>query len=316
MNYRSLLRQLAIAISVVAVANVGIARLARHSIPRQLLAKAERAEPATDLFLGNSTMACGVDELAFAESVLGHRPLNLGLMATYPVEHLLIYRRQEKHAGAAVYYGYFDRQLTAPPTARPESLLGNRAMSYYVDPPLAYDYYSGDSSFRMLGFHLAGFFPAYVERAAVWGRVERLRRQLGGVGLPKADENRFGRVADFDFLQESTENFSLGCQTAVRDRTPLSAPISSILQAARSRRSTIYFIEMPMSGVHRKLYNSNEEWLAYRKYLAELIREVDAIDIPAGDWVSEDGFADAIHMNERGARTFSSKLGESARNHR
>lgn len=314
MRFRYAVVQMMIAFSILAIANIGISRLAHNSLPRQLLAQAERADPSTDLFLGNSTMACAVDEVAFAESAPGRRPLNLGLGATGPVEHFLIYRRQEKHAGAAIYYGHFDRQLTEPATAQPDTLIGNRALAYYVDPSQAYKFYAGDSDFRTFRFHLAGFFPAYIERSAVWGRVEKVRRSLGRIGLPEQEETRFGRVADFDSLMTSSTDFSLDCLRAVHDRASLSPPILEILDVARMRRVAVYFVEMPMPSAHRRSHNSSEEWVLYRKYLSELMRDSGVIDIPAGDWVSDAGFADAIHMNEIGARTFSSKLGDMARN--
>ena len=53
---------------MLAAANIGVNRMARNSVPRQLLRTADQAEPATDLFLGNSTMMSGLDEAAFVEA--------------------------------------------------------------------------------------------------------------------------------------------------------------------------------------------------------------------------------------------------------
>ncbi len=58
--------QIVLAVLFVFAANVGIQWAASSSLPRKLLAKAKRAEGVTDLFFGDSLMARGYDEAAFA----------------------------------------------------------------------------------------------------------------------------------------------------------------------------------------------------------------------------------------------------------
>jgi len=131
--------------------------------------------------------------------------------------------------------------------------------------------------------------------------------------MPERKKNRFGRVEDFDFLETAPDEFAIRCRRVTSDRTPLSRPVVAILSEARERGSTVYFVEMPMPSKHRKLYNTGEEWIAYRSRLAELIREAGAIDLPACDWVPDGDFDDAIHLNKIGARLFSTKLNEAVR---
>jgi hypothetical protein len=307
MTYCRLAIQILLAVIVLVAANVVVSVLARNSNPRQLLRSGDEAEPATDLFLGNSLMAAGLDTTAFA-AVKPGRPLNLSLGSSSPVEHALIYQRQGKHRGATVYYGFFDSQLTDLQDGGWEKLVGNRAMAYYVEPETAIGFYAPDSPLRSCGHRLVARIPVLVERHTIWSKVEKLRRLLGEIGMPRKDTNRFGRAEDFVLLEADPDEFASRCSQAVADRVPLNGPLRAIFHQANGRNSPVLVVEMPMTEQHRQRFYSGPAWEAYRSHLIECVREAGGVYVPAADWVGQDGFADHLHMNAVGARAFSSRL--------
>src|SRR5438874_1911993 len=121
-----LLVQVGVSVAGLILLNVLVQGLSATTLPRQVLRHCEESELATDLFLGNSTMAAGLDEAAFLAAAPGRRGLNAALGGTPPVEHYLIYSRQDRHAAAGVYYGFYDTQLTGHPTGDWDTLVGNR----------------------------------------------------------------------------------------------------------------------------------------------------------------------------------------------
>src|SRR5437870_5107325 len=120
-------------------------------------------------------MAAGLDEAAFLAAAPGRRGLNAALGGTPPVEHYLICSRQDRQAAAGVYYGFYDTQLTAHPSGDWATLVGNRAIVYYVDPDLALQFYFPEQPTKVFFLKLASRLPMLVERQAIWLRVERLR---------------------------------------------------------------------------------------------------------------------------------------------
>ncbi len=308
MAIRQLAVQVLLGAAVLLVANICVRFLARNSVPRQLLLRGERAEPATDLFLGNSTMAAGLDETAFA-SVKPGRPLNIALGASSPVEHYAIYRQQDKHRTAAVYYGFLDTQLTDLPKGGWDTLVGNRAMAYYVDPDAAIRFYAADSPGRAFSLRLVGKVPILVERTSLWAKVEMVRRFLGEIGMPKKETNRFGRAEDFSLLEADSDEFVHRCRRAAADRIPLSAPLTAIFAQAKEWGTAVHVVEMPMPEGHRRRFYNSPEWKAYRAHLIELVQAAGGVYVPASDWVGEAGFADNLHLNAAGANEFSVRLG-------
>src|SRR4051812_26412401 len=115
MKLLSFAKQLVVTAIVLVAANIVIGQATKNSLPRQLLRHGQETKGATHSFLGNSTMAAGLKESAFATARPGSVPLNLGLGDTGPVEHYLIYRQQQPHDAVTIYYGFLDTQLTDPP---------------------------------------------------------------------------------------------------------------------------------------------------------------------------------------------------------
>jgi hypothetical protein len=310
MKLHSLFIQIIIALVVVAEANVIVHSRAGNSVPRQLLRHGEQAAVATDLFLGNSTMAAGLDETSFAEAFPGSRPLNLGLGSSSPVEHYLIYLKQDRHHNANVYYGFLDTQLTDQPEGSWSTLVGNRAMSYYAGVDVAIGFYAADEPIKAAILRVVARTPMLVDRYAIWSKVELLRRKLGALGMPQLQTNRFGRAADFALLEPADEKaFARRCRADAENGVPLNAAVTAILRHAREQSVSAFIIEMPLPQQHRQRFYGTDDWNAYRTYVDALISKEGAVLVPAADWVTDDGFADNLHLNAAGAKSFSSRLG-------
>ena len=104
-------------------------------------------------------------------------------------------------AGAAVVYGFLDTHLTDPVDGGWDSLVGNRALAYYVDPEAARRLYAANSPAQALILQIVGQVRALSRRYAIWAKVELLRRKLGEMGMPAKETNRFGRTEDFALLE-------------------------------------------------------------------------------------------------------------------
>jgi hypothetical protein len=300
--------QVVLAMTVLVAANILFQRLSRNSVPRALLRTAEQSKPATDLFFGNSTMAAGLDNQAFAAAKPNSQPVNLGMGSSSSVEHYLIFRQQLKHQSSAVYYGFFDTQLTDPAEGDWGTLVGNRSMSYYIEPETAIRFYAPDSPAKATTLRLVSLVPILAERYTIWSKVELLRRSFGEVGMPKKKSNQFGRVEDFALLESPKAEFIARCQQATSLRTPFSSPISAMFQRVRASGRKLYVIEMPLPMSHRQGFYRYSEWLAYRAHIMKLVTETGGIYVSASDWIGEDGFSDHLHLSPTGAKTFSTRL--------
>src|SRR5207237_645379 len=117
--------------------NGAVDRVSQHALPRQLVRAIDASAPVTDLFVGNSLAMAVFDPSIFERSAPGSRAFNAGLGATYPVEHDILLTRALRLQPSHVYYGVFDRQLTDESPSDASSLIGNRALDYYIDPELA-----------------------------------------------------------------------------------------------------------------------------------------------------------------------------------
>ena len=204
--------QIAIAAAMLVAANALIARMARNSVPRQLIRTIDNFPNATLLASGNSLMAAAFDEPTFQKSweaeppaSMKVKPLNIALGASGTVEQLLLLR----HAFAVnpnaniIVYGFFNQQLTEIPTGGWNDLTGNRAMSYYVEPYFAADIYAPESRLQLLQIGIIGHVPMLVERLTLWAKVEKVRRKLEEIGLPHERTTVFGRAGDFRAMEIS-----------------------------------------------------------------------------------------------------------------
>ncbi len=298
------------ALAVLAVANAAVWAGARNALPRQLVRRAQQTAPPTHLFLGNSTMASSIDEAAFAASMRGSRPLNAALGATGPVEHYILYRQIQLSRGAWLVYGFLDTQLTDAPEGSWSTLTGSRSLVYFFDPEIAFEMYAPGGSWRSRLLRAASYVPVLVNRGAIWGRVERMRRGLEKLGQPPQAESRFGRSVDFSLLEPEPAEFAGRCERAARDQTPFSRPVAEIFGRATAQGNPIVVIEMPAPSLHRQRCYTGPAWAAYRQHLRALMSGVGAIYLDASDWLPDDAFSDGLHVNKPWAALFSARLAQ------
>jgi hypothetical protein len=292
--------------------NLVIHRIARSSQRQQLMAALERIPADTDcLFIGNSLVEAGLDAGAFQEGwprgTIHSR--NIALGATYPTEHYLILKKalSGKVKPKYIIYGFFDDELNVPASGKWEELVGNRALSYYF-PDDAADIYKPGSTLKKWELRVASRVPMFSERSSLWGKVDVLREEFGGVGMPHRERNRFGFVQNFSALEASgIEDFNRRCNAAANGG--FSVPVEKIIQLAQEHGATLVLVEMPMPSRHRQTFYSTEAWSRLQRRLQSLAFEKHLRYISASDWVGNDAeFEDVTHLNEVGAKDFSAQL--------
>lgn len=308
---KNLLVTLGLAAGILVAFNLLVKHVARNSVPRQLIRNIDAARGITHLALGNSLVAAGFDPSAF-EASMAPQPVvafNAGLGASGTVEHLMILQRalREDKTVKVVIYGFFDFQLTDVPTATLTDFFGNRAVAFYLDPGLALRSYQMSPSDR-IEFDLLRHVPMVVERAGIWANVERMRREMGEVGMPRADTNRFGRVADFSLLEaRSPADFESQCELG--QKAGLSQPVLEMIADAHARGAQVVIVEMPMHPYHQSHFYALDAWDKYRDHLRELVEAQHATYLNAADWIEDaNEFADHLHLTPTGAQDFSRRL--------
>jgi hypothetical protein len=304
---------LAIALLSVGAVNAGIAIATRHSIPRQVMANANRSRAASVLALGNSLVAAGFNGPVFNVSAgLDSRrgAANIAMGSSTPVEQLLLLRfsfQQGVHP-RILLYGFFDFQLTDGIVLSTSELVGNRAMLYYVEPDYGRQFYQL-SPRDGLEFTIMKHVPMFADRGAVWAKVERLRRSLAQYGMPVERMNRFGRAGDFALLEASSvAEFIERCQSGLQ--SDLNPAVREIIEQSSAAGAQVVFIEMPMSPAHLRSFYETPAWKRYRKHLQELLDTRRVTYIDASHWIGDGSlFADSLHLSEEGAERFSRRLG-------
>jgi hypothetical protein len=311
MSGKNFLVSLGLAAGILVAFNLLVHHFAQNSVPRRLVRQIDATAGITHLALGNSLIAAGFDPSVF-EASMAPEPVvafNAGLGASGTVEQLMILRRALRDTSTVkvVIYGFFDFQLTDAPAASLTDFFGNRAVAFYLDPGLARRSYQMSLSDR-LGFDLLRHVPMVVERAGIWANVERMRREMGEVGMSPADTNRFGRVADFALLEaRSPADFASKC--ARGQKASLSQPVLEMISDAHARGAQVVIVEMPMHPYHRSHFYALDAWDKYRDHLRKLVEAQHATYLSAADWIPEaDEFADHLHLTAAGAKDFSARL--------
>jgi hypothetical protein len=307
MRGRTLAAQLVVWIGAIVALNVLIARLTVNALPRQLVRAIDGATHVTDLVAGNSLMAAAVDARELERLQPGSRVLNVALGSSSPVEHDLLIRRAMRLTPERVLYGFFDTQLTRPMPNRLSDLTGTRAMIFYVDR---------EEAIRLLGsdgppawqIRLASLVPMYVERATLWGVVERMRRSLASIGSPRQATGRFGRIADFADLEDDPQAFRDHCTAVVARRLPLLPAVDDMFETVRRGHAQALVVLAPMTSRHRRSYYEMSEWSAYVGYLRVELAARGATYVDASAWIPDEEFEDAVHVSERGALEFTRRL--------
>ncbi|MFZ0681152.1 hypothetical protein [Candidatus Binatus sp.] len=302
---------LGLAAGILVAFNLIVRHVARNSVPRQLLRQIDAARGVTHLAVGNSLIFSDFDPSVFDAS-MAPQPVvafNAGLGASGTVEQLMILQRALRGASTVklVIYGFFDFQLTDPPSATLSDLIGNRAVAFYLDPGQALRSYQMNPSDR-LEFEILRHVPMVVDRAGIWAKVERIRREMGEVGMPPVETNRFGRVADFALLEaRSPAEFASQCELG--QRAGLSQPVVEMIADAHARGAQVVIVEMPMHPYHQSHFYALGAWDKYREHLRKLVDAQHATYLNADDWIEDPNeFADHLHLTPSGAQDFSRRL--------
>lgn len=301
--------QVSISIGIIAAFNLLVIHLSKNSIPRQILRTAQSSETVTDIFVGNSLMQAGFNTKVFEANLSNRKAINLGLGSSSPVEHYLLLKSTTRQSKTTIYYGFFDTQLTDQITSDYDSLFGNRAASYYIEPETAILLYAPNDFIKAWQLRLTGKVPMLVERAALWANIERIRRSIGSIGVPSTSVNQFGRTEDFQILEPINQaSFAQLCKSVVQNKVAFNSGINSILKLANQRSTETIFILMPMTKKHRDRFYAMSEWQDYYGYLNNLLNMNGGSLINASDWIADDGFSDGLHLNDLGAKLFSEKI--------
>ncbi len=306
MTPRRLFAQVLVFAAAFAGLNRIVVRLDRDAIGRLYVVEALAEPPADVIVVGNSTMVAAFGEREF-RAAAGRSGLNVAVGATSPVEQLAAARAVlPRHPGATLVVGYLETQLTDAPQGRYADLTGTRAMIYEFGPDLAAEYYAPDDPLKRLGLRLAAGLPVLHARGALWGRVERVRRHLGAVGLPRAVDGRFGRADDFAILYPDPDEFAGRAGRHADDRVPFAGPVAAMFRLGYA--GGVVLVEMPMPGPYRARYTGTPEYDRYRTHVRTLATAAGGRVIRADDWVPDAEFEDALHANRAGRAAFTPRL--------
>ena len=308
------LYSLFVAAIVVILINATVVFFTRNSVPRRVMAHARQRPSAEVAAIGNSLIVTGFDEPAFDAAMnLDEEKgsVNLGLGASSPVEQLLLlrYALSQGMRPRMLIYGFYDLQLSTPVEFETREIIGNHAMLYYLEPEYGRAFYR--LSFRDgVEFEVMRHFPMMTERGAIWAKVEKMRRKMAELGLPKEQTNRFGRVQDFSLLEAAnTSEFIKQCDSA--SQRGLVQPVRELIRAATQGGMKVVFVEMPMSPAHVRSYYETSSWDYYRSHIRTLVSAQSVKYIDASHWFAdEELFADHLHLSEAGAKQFSERLGK------
>jgi len=299
------------------VVNLAVNRAAINSVPRQTLRAIDAAPPVIGMFAtGGSLVAAGFDaatvEGAFESS--GH-PLvvvNGALGATDSLEHLLLLRRAlQHHTVQELVYGFFDQQMSDDMPLENSNLIGNHAMLYYEEPQIVVRYARFDLM-NLITFQAYRCCAVFRERGTIWARVEKLRRAMAAVGMPRQETNRFGRAEDFDLLESvSPQAFTQRCNQVLQTGQMLSPRIQEMFQEAGARGVKIIVVEMPLHSWHVKTFYELPVWSEFRRATRQAVERAGASYIDASHWIPEESqFDDHVHLGPSGAVRFSRLLAE------
>lgn len=317
MKRQTLFIALSIAALIVTAANLATGRAASNSVPRQAMRNINTAGPVINVLgVGSSLVAAGFDEAAVRQTYQRAGrvvvAINGGLGATGSIEHLDLTRLALRHHTVQdLVYGFADQLMSTEAPLKNSDLIGNRAMLYYDEPQLTLRYARFDLLDRM-EFQTYRCCALLRERGAIWAKVEKLRRAMQEVGMPRQETNQFGRRADFDLLESANlEEFTRKCQDLMRSGDFLSPVIQELLKEARSSGTRITVVEMPMAPFHVKRFYDQPIWEAFRIQNRRAVERAGASYLDASHWIPADAdFQDHVHLSRSGAAKFSRLLAE------
>lgn len=317
MRKRAICAAIGICIITLTGSDLLVDHMSSNSVPRQVMRTIVNAPSMIDVLgIGNSLMAAGFVPGVIEEtfSAVGQRcvAVNGGLGASDLIEHLTLTRLAlGHHTVKTIVYGFFDNQMSSDILGRNSDLVGNHSMLYYLEPQLTLRYGRFDVVDR-LWFQIYRSNALLRERSAIWTKVERLRRFIGGFGMPAQDINRFGRKDDFSLLEpKDTQTFVRACDDAIRGGEYISAPVRRLLMEAREHRTKVLVVEMPMHPNHLRRFYAQESWTRLITRTRAAVEDAGASYLDASTWIPDASlFEDALHLSKEGGRAFSRRLAQ------
>jgi len=306
-----------ITVVMIAAANWTLGRAALNSVPQQTMRKINGAGPVIGVLgVGNSLMQSGFDPTSFQDTFQrAGRPViavNGGLGSTTQIEQLALTRLALRHHTVHdLVYGFSDQQMTTEAPLKNSDLIGNHAMLYYQEPQLTLQYARFDFLDRV-EFQTYRCCALLRERSNIWAKVEKMRRAMEEIGMPRQETNQFGRRADFDLLEYADPNeFVRRCSEVMRSGDFLSPVVQEIFREAEASGSRVTVVEMPMHPIHLTRFYDQAAWKQFRLQNRLAVEGAGAIYIDASRWIPEEGdFQDHLHLARSGAARFSRLLAE------
>jgi hypothetical protein len=314
---RTCFSALAVTIVMVCCANWAVGRASSNSMPRQIMRHVQEPGSAIDLLgMGNSLVATGFDEselqATFQKAGQAIVAINGGLGATGTIEHLAMTRLALQHRTVReIIYGFFDQQLSAEQPLKNSDIIGNRAMLYYDEPQLTLRYAHFDW-LELLEFQTYRCCALLRERGTIWTKVEKMRRSMQEVGMPRQETNQFGRRNDFSLLEFSDpRQFARSCQEVMSSGDFLSPPIQELFKEAQSYGARVTVVLMPMHPLHLERFYDQPVWEQFARLNRTAVERAGATYIDASRWIPEEAdFQDHLHLSESGGKRFSRLLAE------
>jgi hypothetical protein len=308
---------IAVTLVIVAAADLAVGRAASSSVPRQTMRRINAAGPVINVLgVGSSLMAAGFDEAAvqqtFQKAGRDIVAINGGLGASGAIEHLdLVRLALQHHSVQYLVYGFADQQMSTEPPLKNSDLIGNRAMLYYDEPQLTLQYARFDWLDR-IEFQTYRCCALLRERSNIWAKVEKMRRAMQEVGMPRQETNRFGRRADFNLLEATgPEQFGERCRTVIRSSDFISPALQELFKEAKGHGTRVMVVEMPATPLHVKRFYDQPMWEEYSVGNRAAFDRAGLAFIDASRWIpNANDFQDNFHLAATGASKFSRLLAE------
>ena len=246
------------------------------------------------VFLGNSVAEAGFDVPMFIAAWPKRAgliaPINLALRETTPEEHgiILLHTLALPVKLKYLIYGFVDDQLithsaeTEPMETGAIFSARHVASVYTPRPPTKWRQTTTRSH-----------APKLALRASLWDEIDLLRWSLDELALETDEVTSFNRR----------------CASTISTRSGFSIEVREIIRLGREHGATVILVEMPTTTAHRQAFHQSPVWARMHRYIEALAWEEGAVFLTGSDWVTDDGFfMDASHLNEAGAKLFSSRL--------
>ena len=141
-------------------------------------------------------------------------------------------------------------------------------------------------------------------------RVQRLQDAL--TGADHGSENRFGQFSDMAALERDLRaRADARLAVAAGGSGARSSWFGRLVDMLQSRGTRVVVLELPMPGAYRRSISETARALDYRRARSRpACPPALRTSISRAPWVDDALFADALHLNARGAAHLSRSLGD------